>query len=91
MVVDAMICPRFMLVAGEESVMASFRQRVQCLTSLFYVDANLLASPRPYQIQVALDVLMLDTQIGITKLKDIQTHSPVQTPVSTFQVEHQPY
>ena len=31
---------------------------------------------------------VLDSLIGITKLKDLQIHSQVQIPISTFHVEH---
>ena len=32
--------------------------------------------------------MVLDLPIGITKLKDLQTHSRVQIPIATFHVEH---
>ena len=56
-VVDAVIWHWVTLVYGEEDVPYDFRQAVQCLAVLFYVDDRLLDSPRPARLQAALDVL----------------------------------
>ena len=58
MVLDAVICCWFMLVLVEEAVPDGFGWAVQWPEALFYVDDGLLASPRPFWIQLTLDILM---------------------------------
>ena len=57
MVVDTVICHWVMLVVGEEAGTDAFGRAVQWLLALFYYKNGLLDSPRPAQIQTALDVL----------------------------------
>ena len=57
MVVHAVIWHWFTLVAVEKVVSDDFRWSIQWLAEFLYVNDNLLASPRPSQLQAALVVL----------------------------------
>ena len=46
-----------MLVSGEEAGPGVFRRAVQLITDFFYDNYGVLASPRPAQLQAALDIL----------------------------------
>ena len=56
-------------------------------TSGKYSDRKPILSVASVQ-SVHVSMTMLDLSIGITNLKDLQTHSRVQIPISKFHVEH---
>ena len=57
MMVDAVIRHWVAMVEVDEAVLDRFVWEVQCLAVFFYADEELITSPRPAQIQSALDVL----------------------------------